>query len=156
MTSKPSRRQWPLGLIGAVFGASVVRAIDPFLPGGPTTPASTVLVGLAEKKSPTGQVTTYVPREGKLGIELGLEPGTYRLTFLDLQGKVVRRLCNYLVEVSFLDVSSEEEWVDQGEQTTHYSYDGVRACLVSSPGAQKTTLTCSGSPRKDHGRHDDG
>jgi hypothetical protein len=95
MAGKLSRREWFLGLVGAVLGAGAAKLAGRWLPGGGRRTSSTWLIR-AETAGPGTGRTSYTKVEGKVEVSPGPEPGTFVVAVHDGAGRLVEQSCRPL------------------------------------------------------------
>src|SRR5262245_36864634 len=90
MSKGTSRRQWLLGLVGAVFGAGAARAVERWLPQakGAAKPAT---LSLTVRMDQGGECTMTGLARGKVVIEYEPRTGTLSVTEQDANGTLVAR-----------------------------------------------------------------
>ena len=132
---KPSRRQWLLGLIGAVFGTSAARAVDRWLPGSrKRTGEPNLLVTLQSTTNTTK--TRFMEPEGKLEVGSGTQPGSFLITIKDARGQIVDTFDTPLMRLTL----SQREVPYFSSNSHVFTYDGSRLDRYDACGSVMTLV----------------
>ena len=110
MKEQPSRREWLLGLVGAVFGVSAAREVDRWLPGKKTKSGNHIGLAL---RSGSSTFSTFLEVKGKIEIIPDLKAGTFLVRVHDEQGRLVHSYDSPLASL----------WVPQPERPTAIGHD---------------------------------
>lgn len=139
MSRRPSRRQWFLGIIGGIFGASVARAADSWFPGGTKVLEGGILRFTCHTKSRWTDVTTVDPFFKDIAvIEQGTDPGTFRLRLINPESGKTERTYEGLESLNFDAVKLNSP---QRISRTVYEYDsnGKLETIVGGQGRQENS-----------------
>jgi hypothetical protein len=101
MKQGPSRRQWFLGLVGAVFGAGAARAVDRLVPGGkpPQSEATQLWLTCIYHEDDRVYRCSTEPLTGTVSVGRDPQSGNVLVEVRDLQGRLIRHGCHPSVEV---------------------------------------------------------
>jgi YD repeat-containing protein len=132
MNKKISRRQWFLGMVGAVLGAGAARAVDRWLPGGKPQQGQDGKFSLSCISSVDNGVfhISSKPLEGKVIIEQDAQTGHLLVEVRDRQGRLVQQICHPRLSVQVHRGSAQSpgpvQPSHQSSPPITYSYDSSR------------------------------
>jgi hypothetical protein len=127
MSKGPTRRQWFLGLIGAVLGAGAARAAERWLPGGTKTPPEPVRLVMTQRTPQGATRTLSQPVPGRAVLEYDPRDRRIRVFLSGRAGRLIEQPVTLLESVSlFREIPVQP--ADQGQYSmyglTHSSYLG--------------------------------
>lgn len=122
MKAKRSRREWLLGMIGAIFGTAAAKAADRLLPGRKSAHGAEVRLTTTERTN-SGLLTVSEPLEGKLEVEPTAEPGVFLVAVRDASGEVVRSSRRELLSLSMDVTQPVQARPVPLSQAVTYTYD---------------------------------
>jgi hypothetical protein len=95
MSERQSRRQWLLGLVGAVFGVGAARAVERYLPGGkPEKNVATQLWLTCTYRDENGVYNTSSESlSGSVTVALDPQTGNVLVEVRDPKGRPIRQTC---------------------------------------------------------------
>jgi len=149
MKQRPSRRQWLLGLVGAVFGTSAARALDRILPGKPPSDSTTWLVRI--QRFNTGAAReTHTKLEGKVEITPGPLEGSYTIAVYGRDGTLIEKSCEalHMVYVYREPSGKELQPIDgraENRTLTYHGYDSERGLTGMTEGFKEGATCVYGS-----------
>lgn len=144
MSKRPSRRQWLLGLIGGIFGATAAKAADRLLPGGKATKPAAGSLNFTSSAGVNGRRESvyFDAFQGKALIEPGATPGTFRLQLESQPTDSAPKIYEGLVSLFFQEVKPAPN--PPISVVTHI-YDAKQNLVSTSPGGPVTYYTYDGS-----------
>jgi hypothetical protein len=101
MKQGPSRRQWFLGLVGAVFGTGAARAVDRLLPGvkSQSSEASQLCLTCIYRDETGVYHSSSKPLAGSVTVATDAQTGNVLIEVRDSQGRLIQQTCHPNVSV---------------------------------------------------------
>jgi hypothetical protein len=127
MSKGPTRRQWFLGLIGAVLGAGAARAAARWLPGGVKAPPEPVWLVMTQRTPQGATCTLSQPVPGRAVVEYDSREGRIRVFLPGREGRLVEQPVAALESVSLfreVPVQPAEQGQCYVSGLTHSTYLG--------------------------------